>query len=80
MKKLLCLFLAVAAVGCFAGCVDHNDGKCDECGEKNATVKQYDEKTELCLSCATKKLAEELEEGASDLVGELEDIFNSAKK
>ena len=63
MKKLFCTLLALAAVFCFAGCVNHNDGKCDECGENGKLdfVKQYDEKSELCLECAIEIGLDELD-------------------
>ncbi len=53
MKKLLCALMAVMAVFCMAGCVDHNDGVCDnkDC-DATLTVIRYNEKTELCLKHA----------------------------
>ena len=53
MKKILCVLLALTAVCCFAGCVDHNDGVCDykDCG-KTLGVIRYDEEHELCFEHA----------------------------
>lgn len=53
MKKILCALLALSAVFCFAGCVDHNDGVCDhkDC-KATLTVVRYDEDHELCLEHA----------------------------
>ena len=54
MKKLLCVVLALSAIFCFAGC---ENGKCDECGAKDSTVRVYEydgEKDELCPKCAIK--------------------------
>ena len=67
MKKILCVVLALTAIFAFAGCVNHNDGKCDECGAdgKLDMVEQYDEKTELCLKCAAEAALDELESAAS---------------
>lgn len=64
MKKLLCTVLALTALFAFAGCVDHNDGKCDECGANGKLdfVEQYDDgKSELCAECALEKGLEELD-------------------
>ncbi len=61
MKKILCALLAIAAIGCFAGCVDHNDGVCDKCN-KTIGVIRYDAETELCPEHA----AEELINGSSE--------------
>ena len=68
MKKLLCMALALTALFAFAGCVDHNDGKCDECGANGKLdfVEQYDEKTELCLKCAMEAGLDALESAASE--------------
>jgi hypothetical protein len=56
MKKFLVVLLALSAVFCFAGC---ENGKCDECGAKNNTVKVYEDwdDAELCATCAAEKLA-----------------------
>ena len=64
MKKLLCALMALTTVFCFAGCVDHNDGECDECGAAGlaAVVVRYDDDTELCLKCAAELAVEELED------------------
>ncbi len=65
MKKFLCVVLALAAVFCFAGCEDHDDGKCDECGTEGGLINkvvQYDEETELCGECALKKGLNEIED------------------
>ena len=57
MKKILAVLLAVSAVFCFAGC---ENGKCDECGAKNDTVKVYEDEGEFCWTCALEKLGEEI--------------------
>ncbi len=54
MKKILCVLMAVLSIGCLAGCVDHNDGLCDECGAKWATQNKEKDK-ELCLACWAKE-------------------------
>lgn len=60
MKKLLCALLALSAVFCLAGCVDHNDGVCDYKGcDKTLGVIRYDAEHELCLEHA-------IEEGLKD--------------
>jgi hypothetical protein len=53
MKKILCALLALTSVICLAGCVNHNDGVCDnkDC-DATLTVVRYNEKTELCLKHA----------------------------
>ena len=68
MKKLLCTVLALTALFAFAGCVDHNDGKCDECGANGKLdfVQQYDEKTELCAKCAAEAALDELDSALED--------------
>ncbi|MBQ9728092.1 MAG: hypothetical protein IJV85_00685 [Clostridia bacterium] len=61
IKKILCVLLAVSAVGCLGGCfVDHNDGVCDvkDC-KRTLGVIRYDEDHELCLEHA-------IEQGLSD--------------
>ncbi len=66
MKKLLCALLAVVAVGCFAGCVDHDDGKCDECGTSggllNPVVQNEEGDKELCAKCWAEELGEDWED------------------
>ncbi len=67
MKKILCTLLAVLAIGCcFAGCVNHNDGKCDECktegGLFNPVTRNEEENEEYCTACWVKKYGEEWEE------------------
>ncbi len=63
MKKWLCMLLAIATLGCLAGCVNHDDDKCDECGKKetvaNPVETWVDENEELCLQCAIKKYGKE---------------------
>ena len=63
MKKLLCTVLALTALFAVAGCVDHNDGKCDECGAdgKLDLVQQYDDETELCIKCAAEAALDEID-------------------
>ena len=60
MKKILCALLAAMSVFCLAGCVDHNDGVCDnkDC-DATLTVVRYNEKTELCLKHAIEEGLEE---------------------
>ncbi len=64
MKKLLCALLAVVAVGCFAGCVDHDDDVCDKCDKEETFVNPVetwkDAKEELCYECAVEKYGKEL--------------------
>ncbi len=56
MKKILCTLMAVLAIGCcFAGCVDHDDGKCDECEAKGAFQVEDQGDDELCGKCWIKK-------------------------
>ena len=49
MKKIVFALLAVMALGCFAGCVDHNDGVCDvkDCDVTFGVIR-YQEDKELC--------------------------------
>lgn len=71
MKKLLCTVLALTALFAFAGCVDHNDGKCDECGTEGGLInkvtqnKEGDE--EKCGECWLKELGADWEK---ELMGE----------
>ncbi len=60
MKKILCLVMAIAAIGCFAACTNHNDGVCDKC-DTTIGVIRYDEKTELCPTHAAEELKKEIE-------------------
>lgn len=66
MKKLLCVLLALTAVCAFAGCVNHNDGKCDNCktegGLLNPVTQNEEGDKELCAKC----WAEELEDAISE--------------
>ncbi len=73
MKKIFCTLLAVLAIGCcFAGCVNHDDDKCDECGKKetflNPVETWVDEKEELCSQCALKKYEAELGDAIKDAI------------
>lgn len=65
MKKIICVLMAVMALGCFAGCVDHNDGVCDECGTNKGVI-QYDEDNELCPACAAKKAIDKVNSAIND--------------
>ncbi len=66
MKKILCLVLAIMTLGCLAGCVNHDDDKCDLCGKKEVALNPVetwvDEKEEYCLQCAVKEYGEEVME------------------
>ncbi len=56
MKKILCVLMALLTIGCLAGCVDHQDGICDECKEEGAYQsldREIDD--ELCTKCWIKK-------------------------
>ncbi len=67
MKKILCVLMAVLAIGCFAGCdlfVNHDDGKCDNCktegGILNPVTQNDEGDKELCAECWLDELEEEL--------------------
>ena len=64
MKKILCALAAVLALGCFAGCVNHDDGKCDECGTEGGLINKVTQNKEgdleLCAECWVKELEKEL--------------------
>lgn len=66
MKKILAVLLTVVALGCLVGCVNHNDGKCDECktegGLLNPVTQNEEGNKELCAQCWLK----ELENAASE--------------
>ncbi len=70
MKKLICALLAIMAIGCFAGCVDHNDGKCDECDTNGGMLNPvlHYEGDELCATCADKKFTEAELEAMADAI------------
>ena len=55
MKKILCALLALTSIFCLAAC---ENGKCDECGAKNDTVKVYEDEGEFCATCALEKLGD----------------------
>lgn len=61
MKKFLVALLAISAIFCFAGC---ENGKCDECGAKDDTVKVYETKdgdeVEYCAECYAEKVADNI--------------------
>jgi len=64
MKKILCTVLALASIFCLAGCVNHNDGKCDECGTEggllNKVTQNEEGDLELCAECWLKEVEKEL--------------------
>ncbi len=62
MKKILCVLMAVLALGCFAGCVDHDDEKCDKCKKETALLNpviRWEDDKELCVQCAKKEYGDE---------------------
>ncbi len=72
MKKLVCTLLAILAVGCcFAGCTNHDDDKCDNCGKKETVANPVetwkDAKEEICFDCAKEKYGK----------AEMQDIWES---
>ncbi len=69
MKKILSILMAILAIGCMAGCVDHDDEKCDKCKKEDALLNRvirWEDDKELCVECA-------MEEYGQDFVNEMKD-------
>ncbi len=62
MKKILCVLMAVLAIGCFAGCVDHNDDVCDKCDSKILVTQNEKGDKELCAECWAKEVGDALDD------------------
>ncbi len=83
MKKILCMLMAVLAIGCLAGCTmfkDHDDGVCDKCDKETnilqgVAVVQWEKNKELCWECADEEYTdEELQELLKEKGEELGDV------
>ncbi len=76
MKKVLCLLLAVMTLGCIAGCKDHDDEVCDNCGKEDAflnRVVRWEDDQELCMECAAKKYGEDFVNQMKDQIPPYDD-------